>query len=633
MKIQKEIMQRKNQIAVVSGVLIVFAFLFKFVLHWAVGYQYSMALASVLGAAPIVIQAFQALKVKVISIDLLVSIAVVGAFIIGEYNESAIVTFLFLFGSLLEQRTLEKTRSAIQELTKMAPASALRIKDDEIEKVDIEDVEEGDLLLVKTGGQVPVDGFITEGSGYLNEASVTGESKMAQKTVGDNIFAGSILENGTLKVEAEKVGEDTTFGKIIELVEEAQDSKSSAERFIDKFAKYYTPAILLLSLVVELVTQNVHLAITILVLGCPGALVIGVPVSNVAGIGNGAKNGVLIKGGEIMETFNRVDTLVFDKTGTLTDGRPTVSVVKNYSQDMETVLRLAASVERESDHPLGQAILNYAKKNNFDSITKTNVVKGQGIAAFSGDKEILVGNQKLMDAHHIPLSSEALKNQKELQSQGNSIVFVAVDGQLALLIGVKDQVRSGVKEALVQLKKMGVKRLILLTGDNQETAEIVAKELGITEVHGNLLPEEKSSYIQQLKEAGNTVAFVGDGVNDSPSIALADIGIAMGSGTDAAIETSDVVLMQSRFDKLVHAYGLTKRTVANMKENIVIAVGTVLFLLLGLIVGYIYMASGMLIHEISVLVVVVNGMRLLGYHLKKGKLDSYQGKDIQTRLN
>lgn len=624
MKIQRTILKHKNQLAIISGGLIVAAFASHFFLQWQLGYQLFMMIASILGFLPIAIQAYQALKVKVVSIELLVTIAVIGAFIIGEYNESAIVTFLFLFGSLLEQKTLEKTRSAISQLTKMAPASALVVTDGGIEKVDIDEVDEGDVLLVKTGAQVPVDGTIIEGSGHLNEASVTGESQMMKKQVGDPVFAGTILENGTIQVEAEKVGEDTTFGKIIELVEEAQDSKSSAERFIDRFAKYYTPAVLLLALLVGLISRDLPLAITILVLGCPGALVIGVPVSNVAGIGNGAKHGVLIKGGEVMDTFSKIDTFVFDKTGTLTEGRPTVAVMKNYAADEKEAQQLLASIERESDHPLAQAILAHLQPEAFLPVTKTEVVKGQGIQAEVAGHQVLVGNEQLLVSGGVTIPLATSAEITALQQAGNSIVLTAIDGSLALLTGIQDQVRQDTKETLASLKAMGAKRLVMLTGDNQLAADRVGRELGLDEIHGNLLPEDKAAFVRQLKDQGAKVAFVGDGVNDSPSIALADIGIAMGNGTDVAVETSDVVLMQSSLGKLIHAYGLTKKTTANMKENILIAIATVLFLLVGLIFGYIYMASGMLVHEASILVVVMNGMRLLTYGKKNEKLDSHQ---------
>ncbi|MFZ8763998.1 heavy metal translocating P-type ATPase [Enterococcus diestrammenae] len=627
MKMQRQILQHKNHLAIISGGLIVAAYLFQWGFHWSAGWQGAMILASILGFVPIALQAYQALRVKVVSIELLVSIAVLGAFFIGEYNESAIVTFLFLFGALLEQKTLEKTRSAISALTKMAPATAILVgTEGELEKVAIDEVAAGDRLLVKTGAQVPVDGVIASGSGHLNEASVTGESKMAAKTVGDRVFAGTILENGTLQVTTEKVGEDTTFGKIIELVEEAQDAKSGAERFIDKFAKYYTPAVLLLALVVGVITADLRLAITILVLGCPGALVIGVPVSSVAGIGNGAKHGILIKGGDVLDSFSKVDTFVFDKTGTLTDGKPTVAKVTSYGKiSPAEALVLAAAVERESDHPLGQAILDYAAVKEYPVVSQTQVIKGQGIAANVANHQVLVGNGKLLASHKIQLTAALQQDLTALEASGHSTVFVAIDEAPALLIGIKDQIRPEAAKTLQQLRQMGAKQLVMLTGDNQATADLVGKTLGLDVVQGGLLPEDKSAYVRQLQAQGHKVAFVGDGVNDSPSIALADIGIAMGNGTDVAVETSDVVLMQSSFANLVQAYGLTKKTVLNMKENILIAVGVVLFLLVGLIVGYIYMASGMLVHELSILVVVVNGMRLLGYRVKSSPTKALAG--------
>lgn len=624
MKIQRTILKHKNHLAVAMGLLIVLAYFAKVVVQWPLGYTASLLVASIIGFVPIFIQSWQALKARVISIELLVTIAVAAAFVIGEYNESAIVTFLFLFGGLLEQKTLEKTRSSIKELTQLAPASALRVEGSEIVEVEIEEVEAGDVLVIKTGARVPVDGKITEGSGFLNEASVTGESSLSSKTLGDQVFAGTILENGTLKVTAEKVGEDTTFGKIIELVEEAQDSKSSAERFIDQFAKFYTPIVLLLALIVGLVTRDIRLAITILVLGCPGALVIGVPVSNVAGIGNGAKHGILIKGSEVTTLFSKIDTFVFDKTGTLTKGKPEVSQLKSYRGDASHTLRLLASVERESDHPLGQAILNYAKETNYAKVEQTQVIRGQGLEAIVAGQTVLVGNQQLLDAKQVTLDDTVLFDLKKLQAAGNSTILVAIDGQLTTLIGIKDQVRSEAKQALQALRASGAKRLIMLSGDNQATASQVGEELALDEIHGNLLPEDKAAFIKQLKAEGHKVAFVGDGINDSPSIALADVGIAMGSGTDVAVETSDVVLMKSGLNELAHAYGLTKKTVLNMKENIVLSIAVVLFLLVGLIFGYIYMASGMFVHELSIFVVILNGMRLLVYGKKKKKVDSYQ---------
>lgn len=590
-------------------------------------------IASVFGVAPIAIQAYQALKVKVVSIDVLVTIAVIGAFLIQNYEESAIVTFLFLFGHFLEQRTLNQTRSAIKELTDMAPESALRqLANGEFVEVDVDDVDEGDILLVKTGAKVPVDGTILTGEGHINEASITGESVPASKTIDSAVFAGTILENGTIQIRADRVGEDTTFGRIIELVEEAQDSKSEAERFIDKFSKYYTPAVLVLAFVVWMISQNVELAITVLVLGCPGALVIGVPVSNVAGIGNGARNGVLLKGSEVIHDFSRVDTIVFDKTGTLTIGNPEVAEKEIYAENVNEVLGYLASVERESDHPLAKAVLTNIGTTTFSTVEETEVVKGGGIVAKVNGHRIAVGNVALMEKENVKLSKKAQADVKRFEQNGNSLVLTAVDGNLQVLMGIRDQIRPGVKNDLEGLRKLGVKNLVVLSGDNQGTVDLVARELGLTDAHGHMLPEDKSAHIEKLQKEGQIVAFVGDGVNDSPSLALADIGIAMGSGTDVAIETSDVVLMNSDFSRLPHALGLTKATAANMKQNIIIALGVVVVLVASLFFSdWMNMSIGMLVHEGSILVVIFNAMRLLKFRLKGNRNNVKTGvKEIVT---
>ena len=615
---QKFVLNRKNLITLISGILIIIGYTAKFGLGNDGVYFWTLTVASIFGLSPIAIQAFQSLRFKVVSIDVLVTIAVLGAFFINEVEESAIVTFLFLFGAYLEQRTLNKTRSAIKALIDMAPGSALKqMPNGDFIEVALEDVDIGDVLLVKTGAKIPVDGSVLNGEGYVNEATITGESMSINKSKGSGVYAGTILENGTVQISAERVGVDTTFGKIIELVEEAQDSKSEAERFIDRFSKYYTPLVLLLSILVGLISKNMELAITILVLGCPGALVIGVPVSNVAGIGNGASHGVLLKGSEVIQDFSRVDTIIFDKTGTLTIGNPKVADTTLYTDQENEVLSYLVSVENESDHPLAKAIAEYAGEIKIYPVEKTNVVKGGGIIATVNGHRIAVGNVSLMEQENSILSEKMMTDIAQFERKGNSLVLTAVDGDIKLLIGVRDQSRPGVKEVLKKLKKMGVKKLVLLSGDNQGTVDLVAHDLGLTEAHGNMLPQDKAKYIEELQAKGEIVAFVGDGVNDSPSLALADIGIAMGSGTDVAIETSDVVLMNSDISRLPHALGLVKATANNMRQNIVIAVGVVLFLLASVFFSrWMNMSIGMLVHEISILAVILNGMRLLRYNLK-----------------
>lgn len=614
---QKIILKNKNTITLVSGILIILAFISKLGFNQGQIFTIALVIASILGVLPISIQAYQALKVKVVSIDVLVSVAVIGAFLIQEFEESAIVTFLFLFGAYLEQRTLNKTRSAIKELINMAPETAYKLSEGEFSEVSIDEVEIGDTLLVKTGSKVPVDGTVIIGEAYINQASITGESFPVQKTLGSLVYAGTILENGTLQVKADRVGEDTTFGKIIELVEEAQDSKSQVERFIDRFAKYYTPIVLVLALMVGFITRDIELSITILVLGCPGALVIGVPVSHVAGIGNGASHGILFKGSEVIQAFSKVDAMVFDKTGTLTEGNPKVAETIAYTNDIDEVLSYIVSIEKESDHPLAKAIVEYGGDIKTYHVEKTDVIKGGGIRATLNGQSLAIGNLSLMTQENVQVSDKILEDINKFEKNGNSIVLVSMNQELKLLIGIRDQIRKGVKEELHKLKRMGVRKLILLSGDNQSTVDLVAHELELTEAHGNMLPEDKAKYIKHLQENGEIVAFIGDGVNDSPSIALADIGIAMGSGTDVAIETSDVVLMNSEFNRLPFALGLTKKITSNMLQNISIAIGVVLFLLLNVFFSeWMNMSIGMLVHEASILVVIINGMRLLKFNQK-----------------
>lgn len=617
---QKWLMKNRNRLTAATGILIVLAFAAKWLFKSEAAESGLLLAASLIGGFPIAASAWQALKVKVISIDLLVTLAILGAFVIQEFEESAIVAFLFLFGAYLEQKTLAKTRSAIKELVEMVPETALRqTADGDFEEVDLDDLDEGDIVLVKTGGKIPVDGEVVSGSGTANEASITGESMPLDKKPGDPVYAGTILENGTIRIEAEKVGDETTFGKIIELVEEAQDSKSQAERLIDRFSKYYTPVVLLLAIIVGLISQDLELAVTILVLGCPGALVIGVPVSNVAGIGNGAKQGILFKGSEVITKFSKVDTIMFDKTGTLTYGDPRVSQVKKYGRG-QLAEQLLVSVEKESAHPLAKAITGYYEDLEAKEVEASQVLQGGGIVAQVAGQQVLVGNRYLLDQYHVPVTKQMERDMEELASAGNSLVLVAVNGQLELALGLKDEIRAGVKEDLAALKKLGVKNLLLLSGDNQKTVDLVAEELDLTEAYGQLLPEDKAEFVKKRQAAGEIVAFVGDGINDSPSLARADIGIAMGSGTDVAIETSNVVLMNGSFDRIPRALALAKATRRNMIENITIALAVVAVLLVSVLASsWMNMAIGMFVHEGSILFVILNAMRLLAYRSKLQK--------------
>ncbi|QYA42730.1 heavy metal translocating P-type ATPase [Macrococcoides bohemicum] len=630
---QRFIMKSKDYIMVLCGTLIVVGLIAEFVLKVQLISEILLGLASILAVSPILIQGYHSLRVKVISIDVLVSVAVLGALLIRNFEEAAIVSFLFLLGAFLEKRTLKKTRSAIQSLVTLVPEKVVILREHgKTETIDIDDVATNDILLVKTGDKVPVDGHVVYGSGALNEASITGESKWVQKSLNDKVYAGTIVENGTIRIQTETVGEDTLFGKIIELVEEAQDSKSAAEKFIDRFSKYYTPFVLLLAVIVGMLTRDVALAITILVLGCPGALVIGVPVSNVTGIGNGAKHGVLLKGSEMINDFSKVDTIVFDKTGTLTEGNPTVAYKKIIGENKQSILSYLYSIEHESSHPLAKAILNDIGSQKIVRFDKVDVIKGKGIVAYSGDKKIILGNLSLMHNYDVEINNNDREKVNKLIESGQSIVLMAINKELEVMIGIQDQLRHDVKRNLLQLKHQGVKKLIILSGDNQGTVNRVAEQLPIDIALGGMLPEDKAEYIKMLQDKGERVAFVGDGINDSPSLATANIGIAMGGGTDVAIETSDVVLMYSAMEQLSYAHGLTKKISNNMKQNIIIALGVVLVLLLSLIFAeWMNMTIGMLVHEVSIIVVILNGMRLMRYR-NNTKLDSYQVNNKQKAI-
>lgn len=600
-----------------AGILNLLAIVFSHMESFEMLANVLFLIAFALSGLPILFRAIQALRFKTVSIELLVSIAAIGACLIGEFNESAIVTFLFQLGSFLEQKTMKKTRSAIKALTEMAPQTAYKIlsaQEDggfEIEEIEADEVEIGDLLLVKAGNQIASDGIVIKGQGYAMEASITGESLPKKKKVGDFVYAGTILDSGILQMQATKVGEDTTFAKIIALVEEAQDAKSPAERFIDKFAKYYTPAVIVIAILVFILTRNVDTAITVLVLACPGALVIGAPIANVAGIGRGAQNDILLKGGDSIDRFSKTDTIVFDKTGTLTEGLPRVCLQKDFTDQPAEVLALVASAEKASDHPLAQAIIRYAGDLPSYEAESVETIKGLGIKAEVGGRSILIGNQKLMEEEKVGLPEGLAQAVTEAQNSGSSIVLIALAGQVQMLLGIADQIKEDAVQSIRALKAMGIKDLIMLTGDNVGTAAAVAGQIGITDYKADLLPEDKLTVIRQLQDSGKVVTFVGDGINDSPALAAADTGIAMGSGTDVAIDNSDVVLIKSDLRSLVRSLGLAKKTVRVLYENIAIAVGTVILLLLGLFAGYIHMSIGMLIHEASILLVIFNAMRLL----------------------
>lgn len=607
-----------NRIMYAAGILLLAA-IATYVFKWnSLLLDALLITASIVAGVPTFIKAWKASRLKMFSIELLVTIAVIGALIIGEYVESAAVTFLFLFGAFLEGRSLEKARASLKSLMDMAPLEATVVRDGLRSTIMAEEVIKNDLVIIQTGEKIPIDGQVITGNASVNEAAITGESIPVSKGLDDQVFSGSILDSGYLEVIAENVGEDTTFAKIIELVEEAQEGKAKTQRFLEKFVTIYTPGIMVLSVLVWAITQDVHLALTFLVIACPGALVISAPVSIVAGIGNAAHNGILIKGGEVMENLAKLNAFVFDKTGTLTKGKPEVTAIKGFGITEEELLLMAAEAEVISEHHLGRAIVKKAEKTGLKLVnkpTEVNVLKGRGIEVNLDGRPLFIGNRKGLVQNEITIETEVESYATQQERAGNTAVFIADDKKVLGIISIADTIRDKAKDTIDNLRAAGIKHLVMLTGDNKHTANIVGEQLGLDRIYAELLPEDKALKVKACMGKGIKLAMLGDGVNDAPAIASADVGIAMGvAGTDIAMETADVVLMADNLDKLTHAVKLAKTTVRNMKQNMFIAVGTVALLLAGVLTKNVNLASGMLIHELSVLLVILNAIRLVSFN-------------------
>jgi len=581
---------------------------------WADGL---MIAAAVWAGAPIAASAVKALVVRVIGIDLLVTIATTGAIIIANYWEAAAVTVLFAAGHALELATLNRTRAALAELVAVAPDEATVIRNGAQVRVPALSVVPGEIVIVKHGAKVPVDGEVTDGVGTIDESSITGESIPVEKSVGDRVFAGTVSAGGLLHVQARGVGADTTLARIIHRVEEAQDAKAKTHAFIDRFSRWYTPGIIAMAVVLGLLSRDVELALTLLVIGCPGALVISIPGAIVAGIGRGARDGILIKGGEYLETAARIDVVALDKTGTLTRGRPRMTDVLVLDADATAndVLTWAARVESGSEHPLAPAILAAAAERGITVGTGEvgmTAHPGKGMVGLIDGVTVAVGNRGLVAdvLGSVPTHVDAAMH--TLADAGRTTMTVIAGGRVLGVIGVADDVRADAQAMVSALKAAGVRRVLMLTGDSEPVAAAVAAAVGITEAHAGLLPEGKLDVVRELQREGHVVAMVGDGVNDAPALATADIGVAMGAaGTGVAIETADIALMNDDLLKLPQAVTLARRTVAVMRQNVAMAMVTVSALVLGVVAGGVTMAIGMLVHEVSVLAVIVNAMRLL----------------------
>ncbi|RRD39062.1 heavy metal translocating P-type ATPase [Leptotrichia sp. OH3620_COT-345] len=493
------------------------------------------------------------------------------------YESAGVIITLILLGKFLEIRTKGQTSSAIKKLIGLQPKKAKIIENGAEKEVLIENIKVGNIIIVKPGEKIPVDGKVTSGSTSIDESMITGESIPVTKNIGDKVIGGSINKNGSIQFQATEIGKNTILSQIIKLVEEAQGSKAPISRMADIVAGYFVPIVIFIAVISGVawylsgagLTAALTFFISVLVIACPCALGLATPTSIMVGTGKGAENGILIKSGEALETAHKIRTVVLDKTGTITKGKPVLTDIRTYGRyDKNEILKTAASVEKHSEHPLAEAIVNKAEEMNieFKDYDKFRAMPGYGIRAEIEGKEIQIGNKKLMNSRKIDLS-ESESDYNLLSNEGKTPMFISIENELAGIIAVADVVKETSKEAVNKLHKLGLK-VIMLTGDNEKTADYIAKKVGIDSVISEILPYQKAEEIKKLQSQGEFVAMVGDGINDSPALAQANVGIAIGSGTDIAIESADIVLIKNDLNDVAGAIALSKATITNIKENL-----------------------------------------------------------------
>jgi Cd2+/Zn2+-exporting ATPase len=575
----------------------------------------AFAIASlVLGGYPIIKSAIKALLIPDLNVDTLVSIAALAAVSVGAYQEAATVIFIMLLGEFLEHLTVGKARKAITSLIQLSPKTAWVRREDKEVQVPIEEVKTKEVVIVKPGERIPVDGKIISGCGSINQSTLTGESIPVEKETGDKVYCGTFNESGSCEIETTQVAEDTKLAQIKRLILEAQAEKSPIQRVTDRFARYFIPAILLIALITFLITGDPIRAITILIVACPCALVLGTPTAVVAAIGNAARQGILIKGGAFLEQMGRLKTLLMDKTGTLTYGKPKVVEINAFDgRDEKEVLYWAAIAEKRSEHPLARSLSEKAEElglsiphpQSFENF------RGKGVKVEWNSKTMIVGSSEMLKGEGIEIPTSAKWLLESKQSEGLTSLLVALDHRLLGIISIADTLREDAKEAIDKIREQGVSEIWMLTGDSDQVADRIGKELGIR-YEAKLLPEEKVLRVKEWKKQGQVVAMVGDGVNDAPALAAADVGIAMGAvGTDVAIETADIALMTDELEKIPTAIRLSRKALRVIKENLIFALvfNTVLVILSAQ--GWVTMILGAVMHQASSLLVILSSMRLL----------------------
>ena len=550
------------------------------------------------------------------TIETLMTVAAIGALLIDASAEAAVVVVLFLVGEMLEGLAAGRARASIRALADLVPRTALREHDNHTHEIPADDLEIGDTILVRPGDRIAADGEILSGESAINEAPVTGESVPKTKGAGDPVFAGTINHDAVLRVRVTATAADNTIARIIRLVEEAQEAKAPTERFIDSFSKYYTPAVMLVALLTAILppllfgaawSEWIYKSLALLLIGCPCALVISTPAAIAAALSAGARSGLLIKGGAVLETLGKIDRVGFDKTGTLTEGKPVVTDIVALSGSETEILTLAAALEAGSSHPLALAILDRAGTLSGLPATDLSAIGGKGVSGKVGGKPVFLGAPRAVEN----LTEDAKARIAALNADGKTVSVLVVDGTSTGLIAMRDTPRETAKSGLSTLKTLGVTP-IMLTGDNARTAEAIATELGL-DARADLLPADKQKIVKSWQDEGRVVAKVGDGINDAPALAAADVGIAMGSGTDIALETADAAILNSRVEGVAAMIGLSRAAMANIRQNIAIALGLKAVFLVTTLLGITGLWPAILADTGATVLVTANAMRLLAW--------------------
>ncbi len=559
--------------------------------------------------------AIQGIRKRDFTADIPVSFATAAALIIGQYSAAAVVAVLLLLGGMLEEFVSARAGNALDSLAKLLPDRVTVRRDGEDLVVPLEKVQNGDLVLIRSGDRIPVDGVVAQGTASINQAAITGESLVVEKQPGDMVFAGTLNELGALEVRTTKVGEETTLGQIRRMVAEAQEQKAPIERILNRYAKFYTPAALILGALVWWWSGDILRAITILIVFCPCVMVLATPTALVASIGNAALRGSLIKKGATIEALAKVTAVAFDKTGTLTFGQPKLTTLDPLGQLTEPeLLRLAAIAEKLSEHPLGRAVVQaaLAREMVIPDPEEFTVLPGLGVRACIEGNEVIIGRPRLLSEQGITIDPQVQTRARNLAEVGRTVILVAHNAQVVGMLVLEDTLRPEASAVITRLRKLGT-RTVLVTGDNTVTAQRIAGELGISEVHAEVLPAQKVEIVKQLQAQGMNVAFVGDGVNDGPALATANVGVAMGlGGTDVAIETAEIALLSDDLTKLPHLLSLSHQAMRAIKQNLIFSL-SVLAIAVGLAIpGILLPVTGALLHELSSIPVIANSARLIG---------------------